>query len=912
MERKRGNLRMATDWNINSDIYDIVDSVKAVQKRYIEDEDETTLSLGVFGFIADTESKKIQTATILAGQLGNEMFPTRAKLTKNVVAHATYNGITDINAIPAKITATLCVRVQDIDAFLDNDNRFFLDAMTPIFIGEYEFHLDYDVMIKKVKIKEDSYSYSAQYVMTDPVTDRQIINRLSDVINPYLKQPFLLNIGNESYLGIQATIRQYSIEEIKDTMVSDSIIENKTYTFEYANQMADFQVVITDNKEEFYITPYMYGSAIDPTDEYYCWYMYSADNTVRITFDSKSYVPGINSQIYIKSYTTLGAAGNFEYLGIDQTSAGLWTDLVSNIYGYKNITAYLVAVTDSIDGTDRKTKEELQKLIPKAAMSRGSITTETDLSNYFDLLNTESNRLVMMKKVDNQLNRVWYGYFLLKDDYGNIIPTNTIDIKIDITDTEFVTLSDDGRYILPAGTYLRYDTTTGIATPINESSIPPEYSEQYFSNGFYYYVTVYNMVLCLDPLYAAYYLTITEHDSYFVYEYVNEDCDTQFIANRFHFSRALISDQGDYNMSFNIAQSIISSGTPLNYYETVTVVDEQGDTIEKEVYTENLKVVLVIYREGLPYRWKECTYNEAVSDINNGIYYFTATISSDDTMDDKNRIKIIGCNEAGSTNPMYGYVDEACEARIYILANISVAAETDYPRKDLDNIAPGYDEYVVTNIYECVSGLDFYENYTGVTNTKITQISEGEIYTVSGVPCVGRHYVSTNDEVSFFIEALKERKAYIDYCLGLVENSMSIDFKFFNTYGDTKIYKLENKETPIGHIDINMHFKVSLRDASDLTTKGDIIKDIKAYVENINNTNVDLHIPNLITEITNSYNDRIYFIEFVGFNTFDSDDQHIIYVGNDSPYVVPEFINIRNVLDTESNTLVPDIDIVLV
>ena len=49
-----------TDWNINSDIYDIMENIKSLQKRYIEDEEETTLSLGIFGFLADTEAKKIQ------------------------------------------------------------------------------------------------------------------------------------------------------------------------------------------------------------------------------------------------------------------------------------------------------------------------------------------------------------------------------------------------------------------------------------------------------------------------------------------------------------------------------------------------------------------------------------------------------------------------------------------------------------------------------------------------------------------------------------------------------------------------------------------------------------------------------------------------------------------------------------
>ena len=49
-----------TEWSMNSDIYDIVDSIQDLQRRYIEDEDETTLSLGVFGFVTDTEAKKIQ------------------------------------------------------------------------------------------------------------------------------------------------------------------------------------------------------------------------------------------------------------------------------------------------------------------------------------------------------------------------------------------------------------------------------------------------------------------------------------------------------------------------------------------------------------------------------------------------------------------------------------------------------------------------------------------------------------------------------------------------------------------------------------------------------------------------------------------------------------------------------------
>ena len=53
-----------------SDIYDIEETLVDVRIRYIEDESEDTLNVGIFGFISDTEEKKIQSDII---------FPSRAK-----------------------------------------------------------------------------------------------------------------------------------------------------------------------------------------------------------------------------------------------------------------------------------------------------------------------------------------------------------------------------------------------------------------------------------------------------------------------------------------------------------------------------------------------------------------------------------------------------------------------------------------------------------------------------------------------------------------------------------------------------------------------------------------------------------------------------------------------------------------
>ena len=142
---------------------------------------------------------------------------------------------------------------------------------------------------------------------------------------------------------------------------------------------------------------------------------------------------------------------------------------------------------------------------------------------------------------------------------------------------------------------------------------------------------------------------------------------------------------------------------------------------------------------------------------------------------------------------------------------------------------------------------------------------------------------------------------------------MVVDFKLFNTYGPSATFALEDKSTLIGNIDITMRFKLSLKDAADTTTKDNIIESIKKYIENLNDIS-DLHIPNLITDIINEYESRIYFIEFVGFNDFGPDDQHIINIedSESSLDTVPEFINVRNTLDEETNELIPCIEITLV
>lgn len=99
---------------------------------------------------------------------------------------------------------------------------------------------------------------------------------------------------------------------------------------------------------------------------------------------------------------------------------------------------------------------------------------------------------------------------------------------------------------------------------------------------------------------------------------------------------------------------------------------------------------------------------------------------------------------------------------------------------------------------------------------------------------------------------------------------------------------------------------LSLSPNYDTNIVEDIRADIKEYVENINQI-TSLHIPNLITHITNSYRDSIEYFEFVSINGMDASYQHIYAMDVPDGIMVPEFVNINTLPGS-----LPDINIELV
>lgn len=441
--------------SVNSDIYNLSQLVDDVKKTFIPNETDETLAIGTYGYIGALESHRLQTQVQMTGELCNESFPSRARLERNVITHAIMANIEDINAIPAKMTTYLILKESDVDYYLDRSNSTFtIDRECPIYIGDYEFHLEYDIILKQIYIPDkDVNTYAAWYNIPER---REVPTSSVDLStgNPYISPPAIVNIGNQNYIYITTTLSQVSHFTEYKKLVTSNIIDNKTLNFEFEDQLAYFEVEIDESNDVKYLQPVFEGSNVpDNAYLYYCWYQYMDSNLIRIRFDRKSYMPGLNANVSVLIKTTKGAEGNFDHRGQIAVS------LSSDRYGYKNIPMILDPVTSSVNGRDRKTKEELQSLIPKELLSRGSLTTITDLNNYFSTLDTEEGRVVIQKKIDNQIERVYYAYLVAKDSNNNIIPSNTIDLKVGLEDLVATRISGSlsDRYTLKSGMCIKLD-----------------------------------------------------------------------------------------------------------------------------------------------------------------------------------------------------------------------------------------------------------------------------------------------------------------------------------------------------------------------------------------------------------------------------------------------------------------------
>lgn len=846
------------------DIYNLSSTVNDIQKKFMEDVNEDTYLMGMYGYMNSIYSNILQNAIIMASEWGNEAFPIKAKFEKSILTNAVTYNIQDINAIPARMEIMLGFIQEELDAQMTN-NVFILDKECKFNIGDFEFHLDYDIIITKDSINNETV-YAARY-------DIDRTNPLSDITNPYLAPPVILNINNDKFIFIDCIIRQLELSKLYSKVISNNILDNKTYDFEFESQLATFDVIIKEGSTTHYLEPIFEGMPTNNTKKY-CYYNFMNSNTIRIKFDRNSYEPRLNSEIEIILKTTQGSKGSFTY-NYDIINA-----LESERFNYGNLSVLIKPVTDSEYGVDKKSISDLKQIIPKEILSRGNITNNKDIENYFNTL--EDNKLFFYRRRDNQFERLYYAYMLAKDEFNNVIPTNTIDLIL--TEDDFNARKDD-RHILNPGNIIEYKEND-IAI-INNSIKGDIYNKE--EEGFIYSCP-YLCVVNRDPLSVSYYLNIINDIYYFNFSYINKNSSLQFISTSLKVSKPYL-ENNKYTLTLDAMQN-------MNIDKALVETDGDGNIISSKI-----KPVLIIHTQN---EYEYYVFGEIIA-LDDSLFKYTVKfeLETDNTIDYKNRIKINNVYSGGTDIKTYTYLERQLDVSICMLVDFG----EEYGRHNIDSIVPGLEGYTLCNIYNVPNKVNLFYNYSNIIKSTVKVLEDEnkeQYFKIKGVPCVRYSYLDDKDRCTSFIEYVQYRKIYIDDAVSVLEDSFNIDFKFFNTYGPSKMFKIGHNKEVLDKVNLKFTFKCKLKVGASKYAKEYIIQAIKTYVEDIN-TIQSIHISNLITHLTTTFKSDIEFIEFLGINGYDALYQYLEKVETDIIEDVPEFLNINMTKDQK-----PDIDIILV
>ena len=683
---------------LSSDIYEIADFYDEIRRNNIPDVDETASMVGIFGYMNEMFSQTMQNTLIVVSETTNETIATRAKFSKNVIAHALNLGITDINAKPAVMTLMLYLPISYLENnFTELDTttgkaKFVLSSKVPIYVDKYEFHLDYDVIITRTKNINNQFVYTAMYNLfeTGATTVKQH-NPLSDIFNPYITTIIQANINDVDYVAFSVRLHQVTYIQINKNILTDNSIENKSITFEFDDQLASFDVDVVENNKTIHLTP-IYNGLLDYTieDNSWCYYEYIDENTIRLLFSKDSYVPGLNAEVIINVYLSNGASGNFTY------NQPFRSALICEEYNnYNGMYALVYPLLNGLSsgGKDKKSISDLKKIIPREASSRGAIINTTDLQNFFNSINDTECKLFFKKKRDNPFERLYYVYMLMRKD-GNVYPTNTINLKVEQTD--FVGYSGNNNLAINPGTVFYYYNHGSNKSNDYATLIPPKYEDP--DDDITYpvtinedgdYVRVYEyispfLITIDDDLITSYLLTVMNESKTFKFDSINTSSDLQFVATNMQWVRNFYYNDSDvsesiydnkYNMTVDIAQNNMVDYGLVKYH-----FDANGNTVYDDI---RVRVFVVLYNDETattPYRYAEAVLDSY--DASRYTFTFKFTFETDDLMDLNNRINIKGVYNAkpedlqnlSQLQNAHGYMNKNTYAKIYILADFGTKA----------------------------------------------------------------------------------------------------------------------------------------------------------------------------------------------------------------------------------------------
>ena len=310
-------------------------------------------------------------------------------------------------------------------------------------------------------------------------------------------------------------------------------------------------------------------------------------------------------------------------------------------------------------------------------------------------------------------------------------------------------------------------------------------------------------------------------------------------------------------------------------------------------------------------------------DSTTDIYTMSTYISTMDAINDEGRLEIIHgfYNQDGTRHPYVSIDPTDC--------TLTVSSFVQY---DDINTAHSYSDNVYvknhtfTNTYQnqdsdfsFIKPIKFIRSTLSYNQTS-SQIGTSNYYLrINEVPMVRANWLKTWNNINDLIKIINSNYEFILQIYNLLENNFSVDLKFFNTYGKSKFYRIGvgSAMNTLDKVNIVPKFGIKINAlASYDEFKSRFINYIREYIESFNdvsNTGKSLHVMELVTSISNNF-DEIERLEYYGIDNYTAATaQNIEALSKDEISAlgynkyVPEFINVY--CEIQDSELIPQIEI---
>lgn len=526
--------------------------IENIAPNYFDFENTNNYRIGLFGYINELISTITMDTHHTINIARREFYPVTAQNPSSFYKMAALQQIGLPLVTPGQCKAVLILDRDEVISNSSYKNGVYtcvIDKSVSILADNIPFSLLYPIIIVSNQAGGGKWNHTIHY-------DKSNTNDLDKQKTSYYLAHRTIKQDGKNYLLLSVMLYQCKREPIISLCSSDSRIETGVMLINFDGNLANFEVFYKDepddSKKPIQLKKLLQGQSM--VEAPFCYYRLLNSNQIELSFPKNIYfTPELNSEIQVDVYTSLGKDGEFPKFVGDLTCT-----MNSEDYPYNNNMTML----GQTDGRcklaiNAPTIDMYKETIKAAYATNSTITTSNDLQILFDQNSMNYNRIYFRKKRHDAFDRLYGAYVLLKDESNNVLPTNTLTLKLSLKD--FDSYNDaTTRAIIRPGRLIEYDPTsftseiyTGIIS--EDLKLTDDLSVFDMSSERFIYANPFLIMCTMDPCLIGYYVNSINETRSIEYTYMNDESIMQFIGNNFSIERNSIIGEDYYKFSIKIS-----------------------------------------------------------------------------------------------------------------------------------------------------------------------------------------------------------------------------------------------------------------------------------------------------------------------------------------------------------------------